>query len=247
MNTLKIENLYKSFDKKHYILSNINVEVTKNQSFCIIGPSGSGKSTLGKCILRFIKPDFGNIYFKGEDIYTIKDYPRHVSFIPQDPMSSINPRFGVLDAILEPLRIMSLAFDMKNIINDILALGLKEELFNKKIRDLSGGERQRVAIARAFITNPELIIADEPTSSLDAIHKSIAASLFLKIKESKTLFLITHDIKFAQKICDKIGVMYNGKIVEIRDKEDIFKSPKHEFTKTLLNSYSLDCKQYSYE
>jgi len=139
---------------------------------------------------------------------------------------------------------MSLAFNIKKI-NDILALGLKEELFNK-IRDLSGGERQRVAIARAFITNPELSIADEPTYSLDAIHKNNIASLFLKVKSNKTLFLITHDIKFAQKICDKIGVMYNGNIVEVGDTDDIFKNPKYAFTKTLLNSHSLDCKQYSY-
>jgi len=246
MNLLKIEALNKSFDKSRYILNNINLEILQNQSFCLVGPSGSGKSTLGKCILRFIKPDSGKIYFNGKDIYAIKDYPRYVSFVPQDPMSSINPRFKVLDAILEPLRIMSLAFNIKDIINDILALGLKEELFNKKIRDLSGGERQRVAIARAFITNPELVIADEPTSSLDAIHKNNIASLFLKVKSNKTLFLITHDIKFAQKICDKIGVMYNGNIVEVGDTEDIFKNPKHAFTKTLLNSHSLDCKQYSY-
>ncbi|MGC8649890.1 MAG: ABC transporter ATP-binding protein [Hydrogenobaculum sp.] len=246
MSLLKIEALSKSFDKSRYILNNINLEILQNQSFCLVGPSGSGKSTLGKCILRFVKPDSGKIYFNGKDIYAIKDYQRHVSFIPQDPMSSINPRFKVLDAILEPLRIMSLAFNVKNILDNVLGFGLKEELFYKKIRDLSGGERQRVAIARAFITNPELVIADEPTSSLDAINKNNIASLFLKVKSDKTLFLITHDIKFAQKICDKIGVMYDGKIVEIGDTEDVFKNPKHAFTKKLLNSYSLDCKQYSY-
>ena len=244
MNLLKIEALNKSFNKSRYILNNIDLEILQNQSFCLVEPPGPGKSTLGKCILRFIKPDSGKIYFNGKDIYAIKDYPRYVSFAPQDPIPSINPRFKVLDAILEPFRIMSLAFNIKKI-NDILALGLKEELFNK-IRDLSGGERQRVAIARAFITNPELSIADEPTYSLDAIHKNNIASLFLKVKSNKTLFLITHDIKFAQKICDKIGVMYNGNIVEVGDTDDIFKNPKYAFTKTLLNSYSLDCKQYSY-
>jgi len=244
MNLLKIEALNKSFNKSRYILNNIDLEILQNQSFCLVEPPGPGKSTLGKCILRFIKPDSGKIYFNRKDIYAIKDYPRYVSFAPQDPIPSINPRFKVLDAILEPFRIMSLAFNIKKI-NDILALGLKEELFNK-IRDLSGGERQRVAIARAFITNPELSIADEPTYSLDAIHKNNIASLFLKVKSNKTLFLITHDIKFAQKICDKIGVMYNGNIVEVGDTDDIFKNPKHAFTKTLLNSHSLDCKQYSY-
>ncbi len=243
MTLIKIEHLYKSFDKKHYVLEDINLEIFSNESFCLVGPSGCGKSTIAKSMLRFIKPDSGNIYFKGKDIYAIKDYQKYVSFVPQDPMSSINPRFNVLDAVLEPIRIMSLAFNTDDVLNNILRLGLKEELLHKKVRDLSGGERQRVAIIRAFTTKPELIIADEPTSSLDAIHKNTIASLFSEIKGSKTLFLITHDIKFAQKICDKIGIMHDGKLIEIGGKDDIFKSPRHSFTKKLLDSYSLKCEE----
>ena len=243
---LKIESLFKSFNKKYYVLEDINLNIFQNETFCIVGPSGSGKSTLARCILRLTKPDSGNIYFKDEDIYKMKDYQKYVSFVPQDPMSSINPRFKVLDAILEPLKIMSLAFDMENVLKSVFRLGLKEELLNKKVKDLSGGERQRVAIARALISDPELIIADEPTSSVDALHRNNIASLFLDIKSGKTLIVITHDIKFAQKICDKIGVMKDGKLVEVGYKEEVFNSPKHPFTKMLLNSQSLDCKEYSY-
>ncbi len=243
---IKIEHLFKSFDKKHYVLDDINLEIYPNEFFCLVGPSGCGKSTVARCMLKLLKPDSGNIYFKGKDINTIKDYQKYVSFVPQDPMSSINPRFNVLNAILEPLHIMSLAFNMETILSNILGLGLREELLYKKVQDLSGGERQRIAIARALVTNPELIIADEPTSSLDAMHKNTIASLFLELKSYKTLFLITHDIKFAHKICDKIGVMHGGKLVEIGDKDNIFKSPKHPFTKALLDSYSLNCEEYSH-
>jgi len=246
MQLLTVEHLYKSFNKHQNVLEDINLTLYQNECFCLVGSSGSGKTTLGKCLLRFIKPTSGNIYFKGKDIQSLKDYKMYVSFVPQDPMSSLNPHFKVLEAILEPFYIMSLAFDMKDLLKKISKIGIKEELLQKKVKDISGGERQRVAIARAMLPDPELIIADEPSSSLDAVHKELIASLFLDIKSQKTLMIITHDVKFSHRICDKIGVMYKGKIVEIGSKEDIFKNPKHDFTKSLLDSYSLDCEKYSY-
>lgn len=241
-NILLIKNLYKSFHKGSYVLEDINISINKNECFCLLGASGSGKSTLAKCVLRLI-PYEGEIYFNNIPINTIKDYPKYVSFIPQDPMSSINPNFKVIDALLEPIKILSLAFNKNNVLDIIKNVGIKEELLDKKVKTLSGGERQRVAIARAIITNPTLIVADEPTSSVDAIHKSSISELFLRIKQDSTLFVITHDIYFSNKICDKIGIMYRGKIVELRDKDEIFHNPLHPFTKELLDD-TLNCKAY---
>ncbi len=238
---LIIKNLYKSFHKGKYILEDINISISSGQCFCLLGASGSGKSTLAKCILRLI-PYEGYIYFNNIPINTIEDYPKHVSFIPQDPMSSINPNFKLIDAISEPIKIMSLAFNKNDIIKLIKDIGIKEELLDKKVKTLSGGERQRVAITRAIITKPKLIIADEPTSSVDAIHKNTISELFLKIKRNSTLFVITHDINFSKKICDKIGIMYKGKIVEIGDKANIFLNPLHPFTKELLDN-TLNCQK----
>lgn len=247
MSLLRIENLFKTFNTKNgYILENINLTVEDRECFCLLGASGSGKTTLGKCILKIIPFDKGNILFKGRDIYSIRDYAKYVSYVPQDPMASINPFFKAIDVVLEPLKIMSLVFDKKEILKAIYKAGLKEEILDKRVKNLSGGERQRLAIARAIITKPSLIVADEPTSSVDAVNKNSLASLFLDFKSNIGIFIITHDVKFAKKICDKIGIMYEGKIVEIGDKDRVFNNPVHPFTKKLINVFDLDCDKASF-
>ncbi len=221
-----------------YALRNVSLTISKAEVLGVVGESGSGKSTLGKLILRLERPTEGNIYLKGREISALgKEYTREVSVIFQDPRNSLNPRMKVEEILEEPLLVHGIP-NRKDIVRRVLErVQLGIEFLSRKPEALSGGQRQRVAIARALVLNPSLIIADEPTASLDVSVQAEIIELFKALKEEGIAFLfITHDIRVVEKLADRVAVIYGGMLMELGTKEDVLGSPLHPYTKFLLSN-----------
>lgn len=229
-------------------LQGISFDLQKGETLGIVGESGSGKSTLARCILLLERPDEGRILFLGKDLMGLKEKElreirRRMQIIFQDPYSSLNPRMRVLEILSEPLLFFKIANreDVRDRVAEILRrVGLEEDFMRKYPHEMSGGQRQRVAIARAIATEPELIIADEPVSSLDLSIQAQILNLFLDIKEGRhlSLIFISHDLYTVEVLSDNVMVMYGGKIVETGKKEEIFRRPLHPYTDLLLSARS---------
>jgi oligopeptide/dipeptide ABC transporter ATP-binding protein len=213
----------------------------------LVGESGSGKTTIGRAILRLVSPTEGRILFKGKDIASLrgkelKKYRKSVQMIFQDPFESLNPRQNILSIIAFPLLMLNIMKDkdeIKKYCAELLnQVGLSEDVMYKYPHELSGGERQRVAIARAIAVKPEFIVADEPVSMLDVSVRSGILNLLMELKNqyNLTYLLITHDLQVAYYACDRIAVMYLGKIVELAPTEDMVKYPLHPYTQLLLSA-----------
>lgn len=228
-----------------YALNNVNLEIKENEILGLVGESGSGKSTLGNCILKLITPTSGEVLFKGENILNkkkkeLKEFRKNAQMIFQNPYMSLNPRMKIYDILKEPLIVNKI--DKKEInqkIKEIINLtGIREEDLNRYPHEFSGGQRQRIAIARAIITNPMFIVADEPVSALDVSIQAQIINLMLELKQhlNLTMLFISHDLSVIKYISDKIAVMYLGEIVEIAEKDELFKNHKHPYTEALLNA-----------
>ncbi len=255
---LKIEALSKTFTKKGFFNSNKNtVKAVDNVSFslsegeilAIAGQSGSGKSTLAKLILRAIEPDSGKIYFLGNEISNnsenLKKFRTMCQMVYQDPYDSINPRMKVFDIINEPLEIHNIGTkeDRYQIIMKTLRqvkLEPAEEILEKFPHMLSGGQRQRVVIARALVTNPKVIIADEPVSMLDVSVRGEILELLSEIQKNNNISLIyiTHDLATAKFFANKIIILYSGKIMESGFISEVLDNPKHPYTQALIDAIS---------
>jgi len=227
----------------------INFEIRMGEVFGLAGESGSGKTTTGRLLLKLIKPTGGNIYFKGEDITALpgkklKLLRRRMQIIFQDPYESLNPRMTISNILSEPLRvhgIMQNETEVEDRIKEILEiveLMPPEEFVLRYPHELSGGQRQRVGIARGFILNPEFIIADEPVSMLDVSIRADILNLMLDLVEkfNVSFLYITHDLALARHMCDRIAIMYLGKIVEMGSIEEIVYEPLHPYTKALIDA-----------
>lgn len=219
-------------------VNEVSFSIEQGEIFSLVGESGSGKSTIGKLILRLEKPTQGSILFEGKDTYSLgKEYTKWVAAVFQDPRNSLNPRMTLYEIIEEPLLVHGFKNRKEEIIRAIQKAGLSEELLSRKPEDLSGGQRQRVAIARAIVLKPKLIIADEPTSSLDMSYRAGILDLFLSLKgEGVSTLLITHDLRAVERISDRVGVLYKGKLVEMGYTEDVLKKPLHPYTQYLITS-----------
>jgi oligopeptide/dipeptide ABC transporter ATP-binding protein len=229
-------------------VDNVSFYVRKREIFGLAGESGSGKTTTGKLLIRLIDPTSGKIMFKGEDIAKypdskLKSYRKKVQIVFQDPYESLNPRMLVEDILSEPLLIHGIS-DEKEIYEKIynvleaVKLTPPEEFMLRYPHELSGGQRQRVATARALMLDPEFIVADEPVSMLDVSIRAEVLNVILDLREKfKVAFLfITHDLALARHICDRIAVMYLGKIVEMASVDDLVYNPLHPYTKALINA-----------
>jgi oligopeptide/dipeptide ABC transporter ATP-binding protein len=241
--------LFKSKTLHIHAVDDVSFNIHKGETFGIVGESGCGKTTLGRLVLRLTEPSGGKIYFKGQDITELdqremKRFRRQMQMIFQDPFSSLNPRKNILYLISEPLKLHKVCNDRQSMVEKVReALGLvdlpqTEEFMGKMPDEISGGERQRVGIARALIVGAEFIVADEPVSMLDASVKAGITSLMmgLKNKIELTYIFITHELAVAHYLCDRIAVMYLGKIVELGSAEAVIKHPLHPYTKLLMDA-----------
>ncbi len=224
----------------------INLTLRKGEVVGLVGESGSGKSTLGRALLGLVPAADGSIMFDGDDIATysrrqLREHRRHAQMVFQDPNAALNPAMTVEQGVGDALRIhgiTSATERRERVVAAIEQVGLSPvELFLPKYpRDLSGGQKQRVVIARAIIMSPRLLVADEPISMLDMSVRAKILQLMLDLKQQLdlTYVYITHDLASAKFFCDRIAIMYLGRIVEIGATEDIFRDPKHPYTKALL-------------
>jgi len=246
-----IERLFKAETKTIKAVDGINLELYPGEILGLVGESGCGKSTLSRTILQLIRPSAGKVEFLGTDLTTLsrdemRQQRRQMQMVFQDPHACLNPAMTVGQSIADPLLIHKLA-DVAQAKEQVLQMldrvGLRppEVYYQRYSSDLSGGQRQRVAIARALITRPKFLICDEPVSMLDASVQSQVLDLMLELKEEfdLTYLFITHDLWLARFLCDRIAVMYKGKIAEIGPTQEIFGNPKHEYTKKLLGAAPL--------
>lgn len=252
-NILEVNNLSHSFRMSGNNIINavkdISFNIKRNEIFGLIGESGSGKSTAARCIMNIIRPLGGSIVYDGictTDRHEAKKnrvrLQRERQIIFQDSTSSLNRYMKVEDIIAEPLRIQrifSSRIEESEFISDmLLEAGLDDTFRKRKPYTLSGGQRQRVAIARAFAMKPKLLVADEPFSSLDVGVQMQMVGLFRHLKEEHdcAILFIAHDLMMVKFICDSVGVMQNGHIVEYGTAEEVFHNPKHPYTQKLIES-----------
>lgn len=256
---LEIHNL-----KKHYIIKSgllnrekrvvkavdgITLRVKQGEILGIVGESGCGKSTLGRSILRLIEPTEGEILFDGKDIRKLKKEElrqerSNMQIIFQDPGASLNPRMTVGEIIGEPIDLFQSEQGeaRENRIYELMDLvGLNRSYIHRYPHEFSGGQRQRIGIARALAVRPKLIICDEPVSALDVSVRAQVLNLMRELKEklNLTYLFISHDLSVVHHICDRVAVMYLGRIVEIAPKEKLYANPVHPYTKALLSAIPL--------
>jgi peptide/nickel transport system ATP-binding protein len=229
----------------------INFDLYPGETLGLVGESGCGKSTLSRTILQLIKPTSGTVEFMGEDLTKLsrvqmRQKRRQLQMVFQDPHACLNPLMTVGDSIADPLLIHKLATPAEakqKVALMLQKVGLTpvEQYYHRYPSELSGGQQQRVAIARALITNPKLVICDEPVSMLDATVQTQVLELMLALKAefNLTYLFITHDLWVARFFCDRIAVMNGGQIVELDSKEKIFTQPKHPYTQKLLSAAPL--------
>ena len=227
-------------------VDDITFDIRKGEIMGLVGESGCGKTTCGKAILRLLEPIDGSIYFDGHDITHLKrkemtPFRKRMMLIYQDPYGSLDPRMTVGATIAEPMmihRIVPSNQKEDKVIELMRKVGLTADQISRYPHEFSGGQRQRIGIARALATNSEFIVADEPVSALDV---SIQAQIINLLKDlcdefQLTLLFIAHDLSVIKHMCDRVAVMYLGKIVEIASKKDLFSDPRHPYTQALLSA-----------
>lgn len=224
----------------------ISFSIARGQTLGLVGESGSGKTTIGRTIVRLYKPTEGQILFENQDIAQLegeqlRKVRRQVQMVFQDPYASLNPRFTVGSLIAEPMHIYNLGSgsEIRDKAAELLrVVGLRPEYIDRYPHEFSGGQRQRIAVARALAINPEFVIADEPVSALDVSVRAQVLNLLQHLQQqfNLTYLFISHDLGVVRHVADRIAVMYLGKIVELADRDELYASPKHPYTKALLSA-----------
>ncbi len=257
------QGVFRRTDTFVHAVSKVNLQITRGESVGLVGESGCGKTTTGKLMTRLIDPTEGSI-----DLYTdeglvdiahlrgkkMKTFRRRVQMIFQDPYESMNPRLTIYDTVAEPLDVQGVGTipEREARVADLLeTVGLSpaSSFLFRYPHELSGGQRQRVAIARALVINPDFVVADEPTSMLDVSVRTGVMNLMQNLADrfGVTYLYITHDLAVARYMCDRIAVMYLGKIVEICATEELLHHPKHPYTKALISAVPVPDPTYTRE
>ncbi|WP_440633692.1 dipeptide ABC transporter ATP-binding protein [Candidatus Pelagibacter sp. HIMB1485] len=253
---VQVKNLNKSFDDNFFTensknsvlaVNNVSFEIKEGESFGLVGESGSGKSTIAKMIVNLFKPSSGDIFFDNTCITKIKNrselmkFRKQIQMIFQDPYSSLNGRLKVKDIIAEPITLHNPLIsntDLNNYVYDLLdSVEMSQKSADRYPHEFSGGQRQRISIARALATQPRLLVCDEPTSALDVSIQAQILNLLKDLQEqlNLTILFISHDLPVVRQMCDRIGVLKDGKLCEVSNTEDLFLNPSHEYTKELLH------------
>ncbi|HFL3236610.1 TPA: ABC transporter ATP-binding protein [Clostridioides difficile] len=227
-------------------VDDVSFKINKGESFGLVGESGCGKSTIGRTILRLLDKTEGKVIFNGEDVHALsknklRDLRPKMQIVFQDPFSSLNPRIKVGEAIGEALidhGMCSRGQVKDKVIETLKICGLADYHYDRYPHEFSGGQRQRIGIARALIMNPDFIVADEPVSALDVSIQAQIINLLSDLQQEKqlTYLFISHDLSVVEHLCDRIGVMYLGSMVEMAPKEELFRKPLHPYTKALLSA-----------
>ncbi len=213
----------------------------------VVGESGCGKSTLARLILRLEEPDGGHLYFQGQDVYALEEkalvpFRRQVQIVFQDPFSSLNPRMKVSTMLTEPLLVHRLvesrAQAMERVVQLMERVGLSRGDLDKYPHEFSGGQRQRVGIARALILDPQVVVADEPTSSLDVFVQAQVLNLMLELMEERgfSYIFISHNLSLVGQVADRIMVLYLGRVLETGPARELVREPLHPYTRLLVDS-----------
>jgi peptide/nickel transport system ATP-binding protein len=221
----------------------VTLAVAAGQVVALVGESGCGKSTLARALLGLQETSAGEVLVGGEPLPTtrreLKAFRRRAQLVLQDPMGSLNPRQTVYEAVAEGLRIHRVGDEERRVAEALSRVGLRppERFFARYPHELSGGQRQRVVIAGALVLEPEILVADEPVSSLDASVRGEILALLLRLREELglTLLVVTHDLGLAWNIADRIAVMYLGRIIEEGPTEQVLADPLHPYTRALLS------------
>ncbi len=254
---LAVENLTTRFDIRPEAFFGKTVTLTAvddvsftlkpGETLGIVGESGSGKSTLGRSVLRLVEAQKGTVVWQGRDLLKLSDEDmrkarRDMQIIFQDPLASLDPRMTIADIIAEPLQIAEPSLTRKQRLEEVqkimAAVGLAPEMVNRYPHEFSGGQAQRIGIARAIITKPKMIICDEPVSALDVSIQAQILQLLNRLRHELGLALIfiSHDLSVVRLICDRVIVLYLGRIMESGPAKTVFDNPQHPYTRALLSA-----------
>jgi peptide/nickel transport system ATP-binding protein len=254
-NLVQVKNLSKSFDDNFFTessknsvmaVNDVSFNIREGESFGLVGESGSGKSTIAKMIVNLFKPSAGEFFFDNICVTKIKQnsemmkFRKQIQMIFQDPYSSLNGRLKVRDIVSEPIKLHNPLIsknDLDSYVFDLLeSVELTQNSADRYPHEFSGGQRQRISIARSLATQPRLLVCDEPTSALDVSIQAQILNLLKDLQEqlNLTILFISHDLPVVRQMCDRIGVLRDGKLCEVSDTEDLFLKPQHDYTKELL-------------
>ncbi|HMM79589.1 MAG TPA: ABC transporter ATP-binding protein [Pyrinomonadaceae bacterium] len=242
---LRIEDLVVRFGGRNGVnaVDGVSLSIGRGETLALVGESGCGKSTLARAVLRVQRIASGRILLDGEDITHLSErqmrpFRRRMQMVFQDPYTSLDPLVPVGNSILEPRRAFSLATETNELAELMSAVGLSTEFRGRKPSELSGGQRQRVGIARALSVEPELIVADEPVSSLDVSMQAQILNLLKRSARNRGIafLFISHDLRAVRFIADRVAVMEKGKIVEAGPTSEILDNAQHPFTKRLIEA-----------
>ena len=230
-------------------VDDVSFQIRKGEIFGLVGESGSGKSTVARCIMNIYKPTAGKILYQGIDICNRKEFRKHHKMLEagrqiifQDSTSSLNQRMKVADIIAEPMSIHRIKPPRGSLRAEaeyqLSYVGMDASYLDKYPTELSGGQRQRVAIARALSMEPQLLVADEPIASLDVSIQAQIINLFKHCNRDHgyTMLFIAHDLSMVEYLCDRVGVMYHGKLVEVAPTAELYANPQHPYTRALLSA-----------
>jgi oligopeptide transport system ATP-binding protein len=228
----------------------VSFDLRSGETLGVVGESGCGKSTLGRALLRLVPSTGGTVTWLGRDLATLKREPlrrarRDLQIVFQDPLASLDPRMTVGESIAEPLRVHEASLSDADVSERVAAMlsavGLSPELANRYPHEFSGGQCQRVGIARAMILRPRLVVCDEPVSALDVSVQGQIVNLLLDLqrRHGTTLVFISHNLAVVRRMCHRVLVMYLGRAMEIADRDDLYASPRHPYTRLLLDAVPL--------